>query len=131
MTLVIIKYIVVLVVVYGIAWMLNKKYFNEKPLSSGKSFLLMIGMFIVLTVILTALMHYINYATGTPTKKIFDFSSIWFALVFGWTLNTVKKIKFLVVTAEGNTVATFKNKPKAEKYLADNLDKNYSIKEQQ
>ena len=40
MTLVIIKYIVVLVVVYGIAWMLNKKYFNEKPLSSGKSFLL-------------------------------------------------------------------------------------------
>ena len=91
----------------------------------------MIGMFIVLTIILTGLMHYINYAAGIPTKKAFDFSSIWFALLFGWTLNTVKKIKFLVVTSDGSTVATFKNKPKAEKYLADNLDKNYSIKEQQ
>ena len=126
-----IDYIVIAIVVYGIAWLLNKKYFNEKPLSSNKSFLLMIGVFIVLTVILTALMHYRNEAAGIPTTKIFDFSSIGLAILFGWTLNTVKKIKFLVVTAEGNTVATFKNKPKAEKYLADNLDKNYSIKEQQ
>ena len=128
---VIIKYIVVSFAVYGIAWILNKKYFNEKPLSSNKSFLLMIGMFIVLTIILTGFMHYTREVAGEPIKKAFDFSSIVFALLFGWTLNTVKKIKFLVVTAEGNTVATFKNKPKAEKYLADNLDKSYSIKEQQ
>lgn len=128
---VIIKWIVVSIVVYGIAWILNKKYFNKKPLSSNKSFLMMIGMFIILTIFLTGLMHFTRDAAGLPIKKAFDFSSIWFALLFGWTLNTVKKIKFLVVSSDGSTVATFTNKPKAEKYLADNLDKNYSIKEQQ
>jgi hypothetical protein len=121
--------ILAVAIVYGLAWFLNKKYYKENPVSSGKALLMTVGIFVVITMLLTAGMHYRNAELGLPTKKIFDFSSIWISIVFYWSLNRVKKSKYEILTADGGSVATFDSKEKADEYLSKNSDKNYSIKE--
>lgn len=117
------------VIVFGIAWILNKKYFKENPVSSGKALLMSIAIFIVATVLLTMGMHYRNSILGIPTKKIFDFSGIGMTILFYWSLNKVKKLKFEILNIDGGHVANFDSKQKADEYLEKNADKNYSIKE--
>jgi cytochrome bd-type quinol oxidase subunit 2 len=115
-------------IAYGLAWLLNKKYYKENPASSGKALLMTIGIFIVITILLTAGMHYRNAELGLPTKKIFDLSSIWISILFYFTLNRVKKQKYEILTEKGGSVATFDSKEKAEEYLKNNPNKNYVIK---
>ena len=64
-----------------------------------------------------------------PTKKIFDFSGIGMTILFYWSLNKVKKLKFEILSIDGGRVATFDSKEKADEYLKKNADKNYSIKQ--
>jgi hypothetical protein len=116
-------------VVFGLAWFLNKKYYKENPISTGKALMMSLGIFVVMTILLTVGMHYRNSALGIPTKKLFDFSSIGMAILYYWSLNRVKKLKFEILTQEGGSVATFDSKQKAAEYLAKNQEKNYSIKE--
>ena len=116
-------------VAYGLAWFLNRKFFNENPVSSGKAVMMTIGFFIVITIVLTASMHYRNDLLGLPVKKLFDFSGIGISILFYWTLNKVKKLKYEILTQDGGSVATFDSKEKADEYIAKNSDKNYTIKE--
>lgn len=116
-------------IVFGIAWILNKKYFKENPVSSGKALLLSIAIFLIATILLTMGMHYRNSILGHPTKKIFDFSGIGMTILFYWSLNRIKKLKFEILTIDGGHVATFDSKEKADEYLGKNADKNYSIKQ--
>jgi hypothetical protein len=116
-------------IAFGIAWLLNKKYYKENPVSAVKALLMSFGIFFAATIFLTLGMHYRNSILEIPTKKIFDFSGIGMAILFYWSLEKVKKLKFEIITVDGGHVATFDSKEKADKYLYKNLDKNYSIKE--
>ena len=114
---------------YGLAWLLNKLFFKEKPVSSVKAVLMTVVFFLLITIMLTAAMHYRRDLLGLPIKKLFDFSGIGISIIFYWTLNKVKKLKFEILTRDGGHQANFDSKEKAEEYVARNSDKNYSIKE--
>ena len=116
-------------IAYGLAWLLNKKFYKENPISSGKAVMMTVVFFLVITILLTAAMHYRNDLLGLPVKKLFDFSGIGISILFYWTLNKVKKLKYEILTQDGGSVATFDNKEKADEYIAKNSDKNYTIKQ--
>jgi hypothetical protein len=124
-----IDYLIIAVLTYALSWVLNKKFFNENPLSQGKAILISIGMFIVLTIVLTGLMHFRNTELGIPTKKLFDFSSIGLSIFFYLFLNRKKKGEFEILTSDGGSVAKFDSKEKADEYISKNSEKNYTIKE--
>jgi hypothetical protein len=88
----IMDYFIVGALTVGWAIFLNKKYFDENPASSSEAYKSAIGVFIFLTVILTALMHYRNSITKIESGRLIDFKGIGLAIIFYLALNKKKKI---------------------------------------
>lgn len=124
-----IDYLIVAVLTYGLSWVLNKKYFNESPISRSKAIMFSLVIFVLLTVILTGLMYMRYSGLGIQPTKPLDFSSISLAIFFYLFLNKVKKGEYEILTPDGGSVATFDSKEKADEYISKNIEKNYVIKE--
>jgi hypothetical protein len=124
-----IDYLIVAALTYGLSWVLNKKYFNESPISRTKAIVFSLAMFVILTVILTGLMYMRYSGLGIQPTKPLDFSSISLAIFFYIFLNKVKKGEYEILTPDGGSVATFDSKEKADEYISKNIEKNYVIKE--
>jgi len=112
----IVDFLVIGAVVYGLAWLLNKQIYKQNPASKLAAYGISFVVFLITTGVLTALTNKLN------------FSSFFMAWIFYSVLNKVKKEEFEIMSAEGNLIATFDNKEKADDYIVKNTDKNYSIK---
>ena len=123
-----IDYLIVAALTYGLSWLLNKRYFNENPISRTKAILFSFVMFVVLTFILTALMYARYSGLGIEPSKPLDLSSIGLAFFFYLFLNKIKKGEYEVLTAEGGHVVSFDTKEKADDYVSKNSRNNFVIK---
>lgn len=119
-------YALAAIIVYAIAKVLNKKFYEAHPASKLKAVLISCLFFIALTIYFT-LATYIRYAAlDLPVKNPLDLSGISYAIFFYWMLIKVKT-KFDIVTEKGGYVASVDSKVEAEEYLANNADKKYKI----
>jgi hypothetical protein len=123
----ILQYLILFLIALVLAWVLNKMYFNEKPLSDNKALLFSILFFVVITLVLFVL-NILNISAENPSKKIVDFSGLLFSVLFFFRLNKIKIEVYQVVDEKGKIIASYKDLAKAESFLIHNTNKNYSIK---
>ena len=124
----IIDYLLGALVIYGFAWFLNFKYFNQNPASKLKAWGLTFVIFIVMSAIMTIGRFYIYSDAGlSPNKALALDAGGLFAIIFYMRINR-RKSTFEVQTDSGGMVASFDSQEKAEEYLKNNPDKNYVIK---
>ena len=130
------NYIIVGAIVYGIVWLLNKKYFNENPMRRGIAWMYTVLVFFVASIVMSFLISIefgaISNMTGEEIhpKNIFNFKGgVIMAFTFFTSIKKKKKGVFEIVTKSGNMVAEFDSKEKAEEYLAKNENSGYVLKE--